>query len=65
MIEEFEFLLGELKKETSGIPNPSYIGLMLEYFLANLYKGSGDAEKSLNLASQLIKTEIRSYFGHM
>jgi len=65
MIEEFEFLLGELKKETSGIPNPSYIGLMLEYFLANLYKGSGNAEKSLTLASQLIETDIKSYFGHM
>ena len=65
MIEEFEFLLGELKNETSGIPNPSYIGLMLEYFLANLYKGSGNAEKSLTLASQLIETDIKSYFGHM
>ena len=65
MIEEFESILGELKSETSGIPNPSYIGLMLEYFLANLYKGSGDPGKSLVVANRLIETDIKSYFGHM
>lgn len=47
----------------SGLPTPSYIGIMLKYFVANLLLRQGQVEEAAKSAKELLK-EIRGYFGH-
>ena len=47
----------------SGLSTPSYIGIMLKYFIANLLLRQGQIEEAAKNAKELLK-EVRGYFGH-
>ena len=53
----------KVKAPASGLPTPSYIGIMLKYFVANLLLRQGQVEEAAKSAKELLK-EIRGYFGH-
>ena len=42
LLEPFQMKLRDVTSPHSGIPTPSYIGLMLKYFVANLAQRVGD-----------------------
>ena len=57
--------LRDVTAPNSGIPNPSYIGLMLKYFVSNLMQRVGDIDKAVILAKEMRDNDIRAYFGHI
>ena len=65
LLEHFTQLLQDISSPNCGIPKPSYIQLMLKYFVSSLFIRIGEIEQGLALAKQLIDSDIRNYFGHM
>ncbi len=65
MLPEIQGLLNELCAPNSEVPTPSYIQIMLKYFIANLAQSMGDLDKATQYANQMLETDIRGYFGHM
>lgn len=55
----------DVTSPNSGIPNPSYIGLMLKYFVSNLLQRVGEIDRAVTLAKEMRDNDIRAYFGHM
>ena len=65
LLPEFEALHEEITQPGSGIPNPSYIQIMLKYFISNLYVRNGDMEGAVQMANQMLNKDIPTYFGHL
>ena len=65
MLEEIQGLLDELNKPDCEVPSPSYIAIMLKYFIATLALRDGDLNRASQYAQQMLDIDIRSYFGHM
>lgn len=64
-MDDLRSYLGEVKKPTSGIPSPSYIQIMLKFFLAQLLMQVGEMDEAELLAQQMLDGDLRAYFGHM
>ena len=62
---EFESLHEEITQPGSGIPKPSYIQIMLKYFISNLYVRNQDMEGAVQIANQMLNQDIPNYFGHL
>ena len=65
MLPEIQELLNELSRPNSEVPSPSYIQIMLKYFVANLALREGDLDRAMQYAQQMLDHDIRGYFGHM
>ena len=64
LIGNFKKLLREIKKPNSGIANPSYIQILLKYFIVTSLRAS-DMEEAANLSYELLNVDVKAYFGHM
>jgi len=47
---QLKALLAEVSNPKSSIPSPSYIQIMLKYFVANLYQRNGELEQAAALS---------------
>ena len=50
MLPEIQELLNELSRPNSEVPSPSYIQIMLKYFVANLALREGDLDRAMQYA---------------
>ena len=64
LLANLEALHQKLNSPDSDIPCPSYIEIMVKFFKANLFMRQGNIEASVAIASQMIKKDVREYFGH-
>ena len=65
LIDDLRSMIEEMQSPNSGIPSPSYIEIMLKYFLAQLLMQIGELDLAENIAKQMLDHDLRSYFGHM
>ena len=62
----YQRLLAELNQSPNEFKGePSYIEIMLRYFVATLSHRMGDLETALAEATRLLTKDIKSYFGHL
>ena len=64
-LKKFKNLLQQVSQRNSGIPNLSYISILLKYFIANLSLRVGDTEGASVYSKELIDNDIAAYYGHM
>ncbi len=50
LMPQLKALLAEVSKQNSGIPTPSYIQIMLKYFVANLFLRNGEIDEAAALS---------------
>ena len=50
LMPQLKALLAEVSNSKSGIPSPSYIQIMLKYFVANLYLRNGELDEAAALS---------------
>ncbi len=66
LLTTYQALLVELQDPKSEIDSrPSYIEIMIRYFVATLSFRMGDAETALTEAKRLLDKDIKGYFGHL
>ena len=65
LMPQLRSLLAEVSKPNSGIPTPSYISIMLKYFVANLLLRGGEMDEAAALSKEMLDNDVRAYFGHM
>ena len=65
LLDKFLGLLNDISQPNSGISSPSYIGIMLKYFVANLSSRIGNMEQAAHYSQELLNNDIRAYYGHI
>lgn len=65
MLDNLEELHKKLMMPDSEIPSPSYIEIMVKFFKANIFQREGKYKESVVIASQMVKKDVRDYFGHV